>query len=222
MSKIRPSATLVRPLPDPVADVLQAVAACERTEGQRRIVAIAGPPAAGKSTLAERLRSELAPHAAVLGLDAFHFDNVILEARGHRERKGAPHTFDVAAYANTLRQLRAGAQTELSVPVFDRSLELSRNCAELVTAEHSIVITEGNYLLLDDDPWNELTDLFDLTIEVACELDEIERRILQRWETHGLDADAARTRAELNDLPNARHVVANSRPAMLAVKSAAR
>lgn len=186
-----------------------------RIDGKRLVVAIAGPPAAGKSTLSAQLRAALAPRVAVLGLDAFHFDNAILESRNHRDRKGAPHTFDVAAYRHSLRFLRDHPSVEVSVPVFDRALELTRNCAEVVDAGHSIIITEGNYLLLDQAPWNDLEDLFDLTIWVTAPTDEIERRILQRWADHGLDPEAAQHRAETNDLPNARLVIANSRPATL-------
>lgn len=202
---------------DPLGAALEAIAALEPVAGQRLVIAIAGSPAAGKSTLTDRLRAELSPRAGVLGLDAFHFDNAILEARGDLARKGAPHTFDVASYSHLLRLLRAEANTEIAVPVFDRTLELTRNCAELITADHSIVITEGNYLLLDSEPWTGLADLFDLTIWIECELDEIERRILRRWADHGFDDAETHARAERNDLPNARHVIAHSHPAMITV-----
>ena len=66
--------------------------------GERFVVGVAGPPAAGKSTFASELKAALGSRAAELGMDAFHFDDAILEARGDRSRKGAPHTFDVEAY----------------------------------------------------------------------------------------------------------------------------
>lgn len=210
---IRRLAPQVRPLAEADHLVLDAIAALTPGHGSRLVVAIAGPPAAGKSTLADRLRTELSPGAAVLGLDAFHFDNAILEDRGDRPRKGAPHTFDVVAYRHTLELLRNRADATASIPVFDRTLELTRNCAELVTPDHSIIITEGNYLLLDTQPWNSLADLFDLTVWVDAEIEVVEQRILDRWATHGLDAEAARARAEDNDLPNARLVLSQSRPA---------
>lgn len=183
----------------------------------RFVIAIGGPPAAGKSTFSQKLRERLGDRAALLQMDAFHFDNSILIERGHRQRKGAPHTFDVAAYRHYLATLRSQPAVEMSVPVFDRSLELSRNCAELVTSDHDIIITEGNYLLLDDEPWTDLHDLFDLTISVDAPLDAIEARILDRWRTHGLSESEAKTRAESNDLPNARLVLNHSRPAQLRI-----
>lgn len=178
--------------------------------GQRFVIAVAGPPTAGKSTLAQELQQALAPSAAVLGLDAFHFDDDILAARGDRPRKGAPHTFDVGGYRRTLTELRAKPSATIAVPRFDRSLELSRNAADLVTAEHQIVITEGNYLLLDDRPWNELRPLFDLTVSLTVALTTVEQRVLSRWAQHGLNAAEAQVRYETNDGPNADLVLARS------------
>jgi len=179
----------------------------------RFVVAIAGPPAAGKSTLAAALDDALGERAGQLQMDAFHFDNGILEARGHRSRKGAPHTFDVAAYHLQLDALRNNPDLTMSVPRFDRALELSRNCAAVISANQQVLITEGNYLLLDDEPWLALRPLFDLTVWIDAPLDVIEARIIDRWHEHGLSDADARHRAESNDLPNARQVVANSSPA---------
>lgn len=182
----------------------------EPVGSHRFVVAIAGPPAAGKSTLAGELDDALGERSGQLQMDAFHFDNVILEARGHRPRKGAPHTFDVAAYQHQLGGLRNDPALAMSVPRFDRSLELSRNCAAVIAPSQHVLITEGNYLLLDDDPWPELRPLFDLTVWVEAPLATIEARILDRWNRHGLSEADARKRAESNDLPNARLVVERS------------
>lgn len=177
-----------------------------RPTDHRFVIAIAGPPAAGKSTLAAALDDHLGPRSAALGLDAFHFDNAVLVERGHRARKGAPHTFDVAAYGNTLELLRRQPDLEMSVPVFDRAMELSRNCALVFTSTTEIVVTEGNYLFTDTEPWAHLTSLFDLRIWVDTADDVIERRIMQRWHDHGLDPDEARKRWETNDRPNVEFV----------------
>lgn len=172
----------------------------------RFVVALAGPPAAGKSTLAEALDRHLDGRSALLGLDAFHFDNSVLLERGHRARKGAPHTFDVAAYSNTLGLLRREPGIEVSVPVFDRSMELSRNCARVFTPTTDIVVTEGNYLFTGLEPWKDLTALFDLRVWVDATDGVIESRIMQRWHDHGLSVDEARRRWETNDRPNVAYV----------------
>lgn len=186
---------------------------------RRFVIAIAGPPAAGKSTLASALVEQLGERAGLIGMDAFHFDNVILDQRGDRERKGAPHTFDVAGYAHTLRALRSNPTIEMAVPVFDRDLDASRSAASFIGCDQPILVTEGNYLLADEEPWSALNDLFDYTVWIDVGLDVVEQRIRDRWQTAGLDSVEVEFRAEQNDLPNARWVLEHSRPADLLVKN---
>ena len=91
----------------------------------RQIVAIAGPPAAGKSTLAAELADRLGPSAGIVGLDAFHFDDAVLEQRGDRSRKGAPHTFDWAGYRAMIGRIRNDADRDIAIPVFVGRPDLS-------------------------------------------------------------------------------------------------
>lgn len=192
-------------------------ASVRSTPGRRFVIAIAGPPAAGKSTLAEHVAAQLAPRAFVLGLDAYHFDDRILVERGHRDRKGSPHTFDVAAYALMLRTLRERPELEISVPVFDREIELSVNCAAICTPDHGVIVTEGNYLLLGTEPWSELAPLFDLTVFTKPPLAVLEGRIRQRWVELGLSTPQVDDKWQLNDRPNAELVLSSSRPADLTI-----
>jgi pantothenate kinase len=177
---------------------------------RRFVIAIAGPPASGKSTLAAELCAALASTAGVLALDAFHYDNQLLEERGDLAHKGAPHTFDVDGYANALSRLRSEPSTAIAIPEFDRDLELTRNAVRIVSPEQSIVITEGNYLLLDEEPWRALVPLFDLTVWLDVSLATIEQRIIHRWTGQGLEAAQTAHRLADNDLPNAQLVLANS------------
>ena len=183
--------------------------------GSRRIVAIAGPPAAGKSTLADVLVDRLGPSAGIVGLDAFHFDDAILDERGDRPRKGAPHTFDVAGYRDLIERVRHDVDHDIAIPVFDRSLELTRNAAAILPASAMTVITEGNWLLLDRPLWRELEDLFDLSVMLRVDEAVIERRILERWTDLGFEMTVAQKRAWSNDIPNARMVSRESLPADL-------
>lgn len=187
--------------------------------GRRFVIAIAGPPASGKSTIAAELCEALAPNAAVLGMDAFHYDNQILESRGDLPRKGAPHTFDVDGYAALLGRLRSEPTRSIAVPEFDRTLELTRNAAHILDPSHQILITEGNYLLLNQDSWNALAPLFDLTVWVDVAMSTIEERIMQRWLDHGLSASEATSRFVDNDQPNAQLVQSTSRPADIIITS---
>ena len=104
-----------------------AAAIFKRAARSRRfVIAIAGPPGAGKSTLAANL-SQVLPEgtSAVVSMDGFHFDDGVLTQRGLRARKGAPETFDFAGFAALLGRSRAGVP-DIAIPVFDRSIELSR------------------------------------------------------------------------------------------------
>ena len=188
----------------------------EADDHDRLIVAVAGPPGAGKSTLAEALVAALEAGrpgmAALLPMDGFHFDDLHLVPAGLRPRKGAPETFDVGGYAQALRRLRARDEPFVAVPVFDRAIEIARAGARLISRSVPVVVTEGNYLLLDRAPWSDLIGLFDLTILLQVPEAELERRLVQRWLDHGLGPEAAREKALKNDIPNARLVAGASRP----------
>lgn len=99
------------------------------------------------------------------------------------------------------------------MPVFDREADLARAGAAIVGADARFVLVEGNYLLLDRPPWSGLAPLFDLTIFIDVPMAELERRLLARWTGLGRGEEAARAWVDGNDLPNARLVMAGSRPA---------
>jgi pantothenate kinase len=173
----------------------------------RVVVAIGGPPASGKSTLSAALADHWGDVCGILPLDGFHFDDAVLKARGHLDRKGAPHTFDVTGFELLLSALRANPELEIGVPRFDRSLELSRGSAAVIGPRQRIVLVEGNYLHATVEPWAGLGRLFDVTVAIEVPMDELQRRILERWHDHGLADDEARRRWERNDGPNAEWVV---------------
>lgn len=186
----------------------------------RFIVAIAGPPGAGKSTLSDALAEAIAEagaRVAVLPMDGFHMDNAILEEKGLLARKGAPETFDFRSFLATLAAVRAD-DGEVLVPVFDRSRELTIASARAIGPEIRIVLVEGNYLLLDEEPWSRLDGIFDYSIFVDPGIEVLEQRLLKRWCDYGHDEAAARRKAFGNDIPNARRVVGGHRPADIVIR----
>ena len=205
-----------------VEAVLPLIDAARGRRGHGRVLlALAGPPAAGKSTLSAALVERLGADAAVLPMDGFHLDNALLEARGLRPRKGAPATFDVAGLASTLARVRAD-RGPVIVPSFDRRLDLARAGAAEISPAHRTVIVEGNYLLLDEPPWTAIARTYDASVFLQVPESVVEARILARWRRHGLDERAARTRALENDVPNAALVMRGSAAADLVLDEAGR
>ncbi|QYZ68186.1 nucleoside triphosphate hydrolase [Neotabrizicola shimadae] len=182
----------------------------------RFLVGLAGPPGAGKSTLAAAVVAELGPGARVVPMDGFHYDDIVLNARGLRHRKGAPETFDVAGFLHLLDRLRD--EEEVAIPIFDRSIEISRAAADVVMPSDRILVVEGNWLLLDEGRWAEAAGRFDLTVMLEVPEAELVRRLMERWATHGKTPAAARAWIEGNDLPNIRRVIEGSRPAEAVIR----
>jgi pantothenate kinase len=182
----------------------------------RFLTALAGPPGAGKSTLAAELGAALGQGSKAVPMDGFHFDDAVLVARGARARKGAPDTFDVAGFRHLLTRLRT--EDEVAIPLFDRDLEISRAGADIVGPDDRILIVEGNYLLLNEAPWPDLAPLFDLTIWIDVPEAELDRRLMARWAHYGKTPAEVRAWIDSNDRPNIRRVVAGSRPADLVIR----
>lgn len=189
------------------------------TEKSRFIIAIAGPPGAGKSTLADALREELmrrGEKAEVLPMDGFHMDNGILEARGLLARKGAPETFDIRGFADIVAAVRKADQDVL-VPVFDRSREIAIASARAILPDTRFILAEGNYLLLNEQPWSRLKDSFDFSIFVGPSVEVLEQRLRDRWVGYGLDEAGIMAKLYENDLPNGKRVVENSSGADISI-----
>lgn len=182
----------------------------------RVLVAIAGPPASGKTTLADELARRLTAQkcqTVVVPQDGFHLDNQVLEDRGQLNRKGAPQTFDGAGFVHMVRRLKE--RVDVAVPTFDRTRDISIAGARIVPASAEVIIVEGNYLLYDDAPWFNLAPLWTLSVRLDVPIEELRARLIQRWLGHGLSRTAATRRATSNDVPNAQSVLDHALPATL-------
>jgi len=182
-----------------------------RREGTgRRIVGLAGSPGAGKSTLAPALAALVSSRAVVVPLDGFHLADDQLVAQGLLDRKGAPETFDAWGFAALLGRLRARPAHAVYAPGFDRDVEQPFAGAIAVPPDVSLVIAEGNYLLLDRPEWREVRAMLDVAWFLHTDEEGRVQRLLARHMASGKSLDEARAWVARIDEPNAR-LVAESR-----------
>ena len=189
-----------------VGDLIARAAALAAGPG-RRILGIAGAPGAGKTTLAETLVAGLGGRAVCVGLDGFHLADEELDRLGTRDRKGAPDTFDVHGYLALLRRLRSVDEPVVYAARFDRYAEAAIAGAVPVHAAVPLVITEGNWLLDPQPPWDAVRGLLDEAWFVTVSEDDRLARLVTRHETHGRSPEAARAWAHGPDQHNAQRVV---------------
>ncbi|MEU9097586.1 nucleoside/nucleotide kinase family protein [Streptomyces sp. NPDC048361] len=175
--------------------------------GRRRILGVGGPPGAGKSTLAGELVGRLGGEAVLVPMDGFHLANAELRRLGRAERKGAPDTFDAAGYVALLRRLRSpDPGTVVYAPDFDRTLEEAVAGSIAIDPRVPLVVTEGNYLLHDDGPWQQVRDLVDEVWYLQIDDSERVRRLVERHVRHGKDRSHAERWVKESDEVNARLV----------------
>lgn len=166
-------------------DILEQLMAAPRS-GRRRLVAIAGPPASGKSTLSEvmaRLMTDAGYLAVVVPMDGFHLDNAILAQRGLLSQKGAPETFDQGGFQRLVAALPGGETVYF--PVFDRDRDIAIAGGGVVAADCDTVIVEGNYLLYDAPGWRDLYGFWDFSVQLAVPEPVLLQRLVSRWLAHG-------------------------------------
>ena len=172
--------------------------------GGRRILGLTGAPGAGKSTLAEALLEALPGRAVVVPMDGYHLANVELARLGRAARKGAEDTFDSAGYVALLRRLRDQDPDEtVYAPAFRREIEEPIAGAIPVLPDVPLVITEGNYLLLDRGHWAKVRGLLDEAWYVDVDPTLRQSRLVARHIAFGRDEQAARSWVASTDEPNA-------------------
>lgn len=187
------------------------------TLGRRHVLGITGTPGAGKSTVSAALIDALGDRAVLVGMDGFHLSNRQLRRLGRADRKGAPDTFDVAGYRTMLERIRAASE-DVYAPVFEREIEESIAAATVVPADVPLVITEGNYLLLQDAGWAAVKALLDTVWFIDIDAEERRRRLESRRLSHGHDPAGVAAWVRDVDEPNARLVESTAQRADLIVR----
>lgn len=188
--------------------------------GPRQLLGIAGAPGAGKSTLAERLVAAVGPTARLVPMDGFHLAQSELVRLRRADRKGAPDTFDVNGFVSVLRRMRRLEPTSVWAPAFRRDLEEPVAGAIEVPPEVRLVVTEGNYLLLRDEPWEEVRTLLHQIWFLDLDAELRLRRLTARHEAYGKSPEQARAWALGSDEANAAVVSGTAGHADLVVRLA--
>ena len=197
-------------------------AATTTSPSSRHLIGIAGVGGSGKSTFASRLIEHIQQalpdqpdFARLIPMDGFHLRNEALDALNLRDRKGSPPTFDAATYITLLRRCKLDLAQPIPFPVYDRALHepvLRHDIEHTITPATRLILTEGNYLLLDEPPWARLAHVLDECWLLDTLLEQAGKWILARHQRGGRTAENALIHYERNDLPNANLVLHCMRP----------
>ena len=205
---------------DELVDRAEALVDAARVTGTRRILGIAGPPGAGKSTLPVALVGALGAAGAVyLPMDGYHLAQAELVRLGRADRKGAPDTFDGAGFVAMLRRLREARDEVVYAPTFERAIEEPIAGAIPIAPDTPLVVAEGNYLLLDTAPWSGIRALLDDAWFVDLDPETRVRRLIDRHVRFGRSPADAQEWVMRSDEANARLIAASVDRAALAVRS---
>ena len=170
----------------------------------RVLIAIAGPPGSGKSTVGKLLTDLMNKNlmkTSLVPMDGFHLDNENLEKSNLLERKGAPETFDIGGFLSLIKELRS--KNDIKVPLFDRSADKVIKDGQIISREQDYLVIEGNYLLLDRELWRDLSKYWDYKIFIKIEQTVLKSRLIERWLGENLTYSEAEARVVNNDLINA-------------------
>ena len=206
MARSGSSPVLTGDNPDRITRAEMVELAAQLQDGsRRRLIGLAGPPGSGKSHLAAHLARSLSPSPPVVPMDGFHLAQAVIAAKGLSDRKGSPETFEAWGFVSLVNRLASPAEDiVVYAPKFDRSIEEPIAGAVPVGSTDGLVIVEGNYLLLDESPWDRIRPALDLC--VYLELDDETRigRLVARHVRYGKTRPEAERFVRDSDERNAR------------------
>ena len=188
--------------------------AAQLTDDKQFWIGLAGGPGSGKSTLAEALKARLAELLTIVPLDGYHYYRSELDRMKDPEeahaRRGAPFTFNANKFVDDL--IKARNAGEGVFPSFDHGAGDPVEADIQLLKGPQIVLVEGNYLLLDTEPWIHLrVRVFDETWFLDVSVSECNRRVYERHIKTGKTEEHARLRVATNDSINAELITKVSR-----------
>lgn len=178
-----------------------------QNHNERTIIGVVGKPGAGKSTLSSYLLTKLQKETTVLvPMDGYHLSNAQLASLGRSDRKGAPDTFDSHGYADLLKRIKTNMRDEIYFPIFHREIEESIAAEGVVHPHTSLILTEGNYLLLESDGWSQVAETLTESWFVDVDNDMRMARLVARHIKYGKSPQAAHAWGHGTDQRNAKLV----------------
>ncbi|MCV7298372.1 nucleoside/nucleotide kinase family protein [Mycobacterium barrassiae] len=175
------------------------------TRQPRVILGVTGPPGAGKTAMAAQIASTV-DGAVHVPMDGFHLADVELRRLGRLGRKGAIDTFDGYGYLALLQRVRSRHTEVVYAPAFDRDIEQPVAGSIPIGPDARLVVTEGNYLLDDDEPWPQVRSALDEVWFIDCASDERRRRLVARHVEFGKSPEQAEAWVRDVDEPNAERI----------------
>lgn len=189
---------------DTLESALDRVISLTRDTDKRVIIGLVGKPGAGKSTLTNFLRKKLPKDTtALVPMDGYHLSNAQLASLGRSDRKGAPNTFDAHGYADLLQKIKINHTEEIYFPIFHREIEESIAAEGVIHPHTSLVLTEGNYLLLSEPGWSRVEPTLTECWFIDVDNDRRMARLVARHIKYGKSAEEAFAWAHGTDQLNA-------------------
>lgn len=183
---------------------LERVISLTKKADTRVIIGLVGKPGAGKSTLSSYLLKKLPKETtALVPMDGFHLSNAQLTLLGRADRKGAPDTFDANGYADLLHRIKTNPAEDIYFPIFHREIEESIAAEGVIHSQASLIITEGNYLLLEDDGWSRVAETLTESWFINVDNDKRMSRLVARHIKFGKTPAEAQAWAHGTDERNA-------------------
>ncbi|CAN5191019.1 nucleoside triphosphate hydrolase [soil metagenome] len=194
--------------PETVDRYVKVLLNAKAAKQSRYLLGLAGSPASGKSTFSAQLVNRInfvlnKEVAVVVPMDGYHFSNQVLDEMGLKPLKGIPATFDGQGFVDLIKRLKSETNESVFAPLFDRSIEASIENGIEIAPRHEIIVSEGNYLLIDEKPWNELRNLFDEIWFIDSTMEKLMPRLLERHKNCGRNNEETKAKIDSTDLPNA-------------------